>query len=136
MAEEKEKKKGFFARLREGLSRTRDGVISGMDRLFSGTAQIDGVDTVTVPFGLTDYYLDMNGLELAKMLLCKRIKPAELCLPGLPPALLLVYRAGKKIYQRPRGLGIIRHLKQSFSTVRKKRIPLPRGLIHLSRRSP
>ena len=42
MAEEKEKKKGFFARLREGLSRTRDGVISGMDRLFSGTAQIDG----------------------------------------------------------------------------------------------
>ena len=41
MAEEKEKKKGFFARLREGLSRTRDGVISGMDRLFSGSAQID-----------------------------------------------------------------------------------------------
>ncbi len=34
------KKKGFFARLREGLSKTRENIVKGIDRLFTGN-QID-----------------------------------------------------------------------------------------------
>ena len=33
-----EKKKGFFARLKEGLKKTRDNIARGIDRLFSGSA--------------------------------------------------------------------------------------------------
>ena len=38
VAEEKVKKKGFFARLKEGLTKTRDNIVKGIDRLFSGNA--------------------------------------------------------------------------------------------------
>ena len=41
MAEEKEKKKGFFARLRAGLTKTRDSVVSGLDSIFHGFSKID-----------------------------------------------------------------------------------------------
>ncbi|MDD5940681.1 MAG: signal recognition particle-docking protein FtsY [Lachnospiraceae bacterium] len=36
-----QQKKGFFARLKEGLARTRDNIVSGMDRIFSGYSEID-----------------------------------------------------------------------------------------------
>ena len=39
MAEEK--KKGFFARLKDGLTKTRNNIVSGMDRIFSGYDKID-----------------------------------------------------------------------------------------------
>lgn len=36
-----EKKKGFFGRLVEGLAKTRDNIVSGMDSIFSGFSAID-----------------------------------------------------------------------------------------------
>ena len=36
-----EGKKGFFGRLVEGLTKTRDNIISGMDSIFSGFSAID-----------------------------------------------------------------------------------------------
>lgn len=36
-----EKKKGFFGRLVEGLAKTRDNIVSGMDSVFSGFSSID-----------------------------------------------------------------------------------------------
>ncbi len=36
-----EKKKGFFSRLVEGLNKTRENIISGMDSIFSGFSAID-----------------------------------------------------------------------------------------------
>ncbi len=38
---EQEKKQGFFARLKNGLSKTRDSIVSGMNEVFSGHAAID-----------------------------------------------------------------------------------------------
>lgn len=39
--EEPEKKKGFFKRLVEGLTKTRDSIVSGIDSVFSGFSHID-----------------------------------------------------------------------------------------------
>ncbi|SFQ04902.1 fused signal recognition particle receptor [Lachnospiraceae bacterium XBB1006] len=36
-----EEKKGFFARLKEGLTKTRDNIVSGIDSVFSGFSHID-----------------------------------------------------------------------------------------------
>lgn len=36
-----EEKKGFFSRLKEGLSKTRDNIVSGIDAVFSGASEID-----------------------------------------------------------------------------------------------
>ena len=36
-----EKKKGFFSRLVQGLAKTRDNIVSGMDSIFSGFSAID-----------------------------------------------------------------------------------------------
>lgn len=36
-----EKKKGFFKRLAEGLSKTRDNIVAGVDSIFSGFSSID-----------------------------------------------------------------------------------------------
>lgn len=36
-----EKKKGFFSRLVDGLTKTRDNIVSGMDSIFSGFSAID-----------------------------------------------------------------------------------------------
>ena len=36
-----EKKKGFFARLKEGLAKTRDSIVSGIDSVFRGFTDID-----------------------------------------------------------------------------------------------
>ena len=36
-----EERKGFFGRLVEGLQKTRDNIISGMDSIFSGFTDID-----------------------------------------------------------------------------------------------
>ena len=36
-----EKKKGFFSRLVEGLNKTRENIVSGMDSIFSGFSAID-----------------------------------------------------------------------------------------------
>lgn len=36
-----EEKKGFFKRLAEGLSKTRDNIVSGIDSIFSGFSSID-----------------------------------------------------------------------------------------------
>ncbi|MEH2943054.1 signal recognition particle-docking protein FtsY [Lachnospiraceae bacterium KK002] len=41
MSEEKEKK-GFFSRLVQGLTKTRDNIVSGIDSIFSGFSSIDG----------------------------------------------------------------------------------------------
>ena len=35
------KKKGFWGRLVEGLSKTRDNIVSGIDSIFSGFSSID-----------------------------------------------------------------------------------------------
>ena len=34
-------KKGFFGRLKSGLSKTRDSFVSGMNAVFSGFSEID-----------------------------------------------------------------------------------------------
>ena len=34
-------KKGFFSRLKEGLSKTRDNIVNGIDDLFNGYSMID-----------------------------------------------------------------------------------------------
>ena len=34
-------KKGFFSRLVEGLTKTRDNIVSGIDAVFSGFSKID-----------------------------------------------------------------------------------------------
>jgi len=36
-----EEKKGFFARLKAGLSKTRDNIVKGIDNVFSGFSSID-----------------------------------------------------------------------------------------------
>ena len=36
-----EEKKGFFARLKEGLNKTRENIVSGIDSIFSGFSAID-----------------------------------------------------------------------------------------------
>ena len=36
-----EGKKGFFARLKEGLNKTRNNIVSGIDSVFSGFSAID-----------------------------------------------------------------------------------------------
>ena len=36
-----EKKRGFFSRLVEGLTKTRDSIVSGIDSVFSGFSAID-----------------------------------------------------------------------------------------------
>ena len=36
-----EEKKGFFGRLKAGLAKTRDNIVSGMDSIFSGFSEID-----------------------------------------------------------------------------------------------
>ncbi len=36
-----EEKKGFFARLKEGLAKTRDNIVKGIDSVFSGFSSID-----------------------------------------------------------------------------------------------
>ncbi len=41
MAEEKKEKTGFFARLKSGLSKTRNGFVNGMDSIFKGFKSID-----------------------------------------------------------------------------------------------
>ena len=38
---EEKKKKGFFSRLLEGLNKTRENIVSGMDSIFSGFSSID-----------------------------------------------------------------------------------------------
>lgn len=37
-----EEKKGFFSRLKEGLSKTRNNIVRGIDNVFSGFSAIDG----------------------------------------------------------------------------------------------
>ncbi|MDO4478545.1 MAG: signal recognition particle-docking protein FtsY [Lachnospiraceae bacterium] len=39
--EEKKEKKGFFSRLIKGLGKTRSGIVSGLDKIFSSYARID-----------------------------------------------------------------------------------------------
>ena len=36
-----EEKKGFFARLKDGLKKTRDNIVSGFDAIFTGSSAID-----------------------------------------------------------------------------------------------
>ena len=36
-----EEKKGFFSRLKEGLSKTRNNIVKGIDNVFSGFSAID-----------------------------------------------------------------------------------------------
>ena len=36
-----EEKKGFFSRLREGLTKTRNNIVKGIDSVFSGFSSID-----------------------------------------------------------------------------------------------
>ena len=36
-----EKKKGFFSRLVQGLTKTRNNIVSGIDSIFSGFSAID-----------------------------------------------------------------------------------------------
>ena len=36
-----EEKKGFFSRLKEGLAKTRDNLVSGIDSIFKGFSEID-----------------------------------------------------------------------------------------------
>ena len=36
-----EEKKGFFQRLADGLSKTRDNIVSGLDSIFNGFSHID-----------------------------------------------------------------------------------------------
>lgn len=39
--ENRKEKKGFFARLRSGLAKTRDNIVKGIDRVFTGYSKID-----------------------------------------------------------------------------------------------
>lgn len=46
-----EEKKGFFARLREGLTKTRNNIVHGIDAIFSGYSAIDD-----------DFYEELEGI--------------------------------------------------------------------------
>lgn len=39
--EKKEEKKGFFSRLKQGLAKTRDNIVAGIDAVFYGASEID-----------------------------------------------------------------------------------------------
>ena len=41
MSEEVKEKKGFFKKLVEGLTKTRNNIVSGIDAIFSGFSKID-----------------------------------------------------------------------------------------------
>lgn len=41
LGEKKKEKRGFFSRLVEGLSKTRDNIVAGIDSIFSGFSNID-----------------------------------------------------------------------------------------------
>jgi signal recognition particle GTPase len=41
MEEEKKEKKGFFRRLKDGLSKTRSSIICGFDNVFTAYSEID-----------------------------------------------------------------------------------------------
>ena len=41
MEDEKKEKKGFFRRLKDGLSKTRSSIISGFDNVFTAYSEID-----------------------------------------------------------------------------------------------
>ena len=41
MGSEEKEKKGFFKRLVQGLTKTRDNIVSGIDSIFSGFSSID-----------------------------------------------------------------------------------------------
>ena len=61
-----EGKKGFFGRLVEGLTKTRDNIISGMDSIFSGFSAIDDdfyEDTDHGRSGNPDYHVHCRGSE-------------------------------------------------------------------------
>ena len=47
-----EEKKGFFSRLKEGLSKTRNNIVHGIDAVFSGFSSIDDS---------TSLIMDVNG---------------------------------------------------------------------------
>ena len=47
-------KKGFFGRLKSGLSKTRDSFVSGMNAVFSGFSEID--DPAVHPAGQWSYH--------------------------------------------------------------------------------
>ena len=71
-----EEKKGFFKRLVEGLSKTRDSIVSGIDSIFSGFSSIDDdfyeiiTDSQQFPYNLniggSDYQVtaDINNGEV------------------------------------------------------------------------
>ena len=41
MSSEGKEKKGFFSRLVQGLTKTRESIVSGIDSIFSGFSSID-----------------------------------------------------------------------------------------------
>ena len=56
-----EKKKGFFSRLVEGLTKTRENIVSGMDSIFSGFSAID--DDFSLSAARTAGYDDGSSVE-------------------------------------------------------------------------
>ena len=52
-----EEKKGFFSRLKEGLTKTRDNIVSGIDAVFHGASEIDD-----------DFYEELEEMLIMEML--------------------------------------------------------------------
>ncbi|WP_130837943.1 signal recognition particle-docking protein FtsY [Lachnoclostridium sp. Marseille-P6806] len=84
MEEEREKKHGFFARLKEGLSKTRQNIAGSLDRVFTGYAKIDDdfyedleetMIMADIGIGATDRILS----ELREQVRERRIHEPEAC---------------------------------------------------------
>ena len=71
-----EEKLGFFARLKQGLAKTRNNIVQGMDSVFHGFSQID-----------EDFYEELEeslvpGGELPAELLIRAFKKSAICALG------------------------------------------------------
>ena len=55
-------KKGFFSRLKEGLNKTRDNIVAGIDAVFYGASEIDD-----------DFYEELEEILILGDIHCRRL---------------------------------------------------------------
>ena len=112
MEQDKEKKPGFFARLREGLSKTRQNIAGGLDRVFSGYSQIDDdfyedLEEIMIMgdigIGATDRILG----ELKKQVKERHIREPEACRELLIENIREQMRAGDGAYDFEEGPSVV-----------------------------
>ena len=88
MGETKEKK-GFFRRLVEGLSKTRDNIVSGIDAIFSGFSSIDEEFYEEIEEILIMGDLGVNATQAILENLKKKVKEEKIKEPAACKELLI-----------------------------------------------